>query len=238
MFTLLRFSIRAVIPLWKLTLLWMAELQGARPYHRARQPAFRRRWSFETAMRAGSAGRAFGAPFRRSTVKFGEISSGGMRLFHGLRGGTGHGHRNASNALDFQEFMLVPHGAPTLAEAIRSAAETFHTLKGLLRARGESTSVGDEGGYAPNLTHPRDALQLLMEAIVKAGYHPGADIALAMDPAASELYTDGSSYFRRAVYRRSRPPALSIFLPNWRTHSRSCRSKTALRKTTGTAGAS
>ena len=102
-----------------------------------------------------------------------------------------NGGAHAANALDFQEFMLVPQGAPTFADAVRFAAETFHVLKNLLRDRGHNTGVGDEGGYAPNLKHPREALQLLVEAIAKAGYVPGRDIALAMDPAASELYRDG-----------------------------------------------
>ncbi len=109
-----------------------------------------------------------------------------------------NGGAHAANALDFQEFMLVPHGAPTFKEAIRWAAETFHALKDLLRDRGENTGVGDEGGYAPNLTHPRDALQLLVDAIAKAGYRPGTDIALAMDPAASELCKDGRYAFPKS----------------------------------------
>ena len=115
-----------------------------------------------------------------------------------------NGGAHASNALDFQEFMLVPQGAPTFKEAIRWSAETFHVLKGLLRDRGESTSVGDEGGYAPNLTHPAAALELLVEAIAKAGYRSGRDIALAMDPAASELYRDG-----RYTFPKSGLPAIS-----------------------------
>jgi enolase len=115
-----------------------------------------------------------------------------------------NGGAHASNALDFQEFMLVPHGAPTFKEAIRWAAETFHALKGLLRDRGENTGVGDEGGYAPNLTHPSDALQLLVNAVAKAGYQSGRDIALAMDPAASELYRDG-----RYTFPKSGLPALT-----------------------------
>jgi enolase len=109
-----------------------------------------------------------------------------------------NGGAHASNALDFQEFMLVPHGAPTFKEAIRWSAETFHMLKRLLRDRGESTSVGDEGGYAPNLTHPQDAFQLLVDAIVKAAYRPGKDIALAMDPAVSDLYRDGRYMFPKS----------------------------------------
>jgi enolase len=115
-----------------------------------------------------------------------------------------NGGAHASNALDFQEFMLVPKGAPTFKEAIRWAAETFHVLKRVLRDRGESTGVGDEGGYAPNLTHAADALQLLMDAIAKAGYRPGTDIALAMDPATSELYRDG-----RYTFPKSGLPALT-----------------------------
>jgi enolase len=115
-----------------------------------------------------------------------------------------NGGAHASNALDFQEFMLVPQGAPTFKEAIRWSAETFHALKGLLRDRGENTGVGDEGGYAPNLTHPSDALQLLVSAIAKAGYRSATDIALAMDPAASELYRDG-----RYTFPKSGLPALT-----------------------------
>ena len=109
-----------------------------------------------------------------------------------------NGGAHAANALDFQEFMLVPQGAPTFADAVRFAAETFHVLKNLLRDRGHNTGVGDEGGYAPNLKHPREALQLLIEAIAKAGYVPGRDIALAMDPAASELYRDGHYVFPKS----------------------------------------
>jgi len=109
-----------------------------------------------------------------------------------------NGGVHATNALDFQEFMLVPAGAPTFKEAVRWAAETFHTLKGLLREQGESTGVGDEGGYAPNLRHPREALQLLVQAVSQAGYTPGKDISLAMDPASSELYRDGKYTFPKA----------------------------------------
>ena len=111
---------------------------------------------------------------------------------------------HASNALDFQEFMLVPHGAPTFKEAIRWSAETFHALKGLLRDRGESTGVGDEGGYAPNLTHPADARGCWSRLSRRLAIAPGKDIALAMDPAASELYRDG-----RYTFPKSGLPALT-----------------------------
>jgi len=109
-----------------------------------------------------------------------------------------NGGAHAANALDFQEFMLVPAGAPNLAEAIRWSAETFHALKKLLAQAGHVTSVGDEGGYAPNLTTPEEVLDLLMRAIEHGGYKPGRDISLSMDPATSELYHDGQYEFRKS----------------------------------------
>jgi enolase len=102
-----------------------------------------------------------------------------------------NGGAHANNAIDLQEFMLVPLGAPSFREALRYGAEVFHTLKKLIDARGMPTTVGDEGGFAPNLPSNESALQLLVEAIDKAGYTPGTDIALAMDCAASEFRKDG-----------------------------------------------
>jgi enolase len=107
-----------------------------------------------------------------------------------------NGGKHADNNLDIQEFMIVPHGAPTFREALRYAAETFHTLKKILKKRGLSTSVGDEGGYAPNLGSNEEALALLVEAISAAGYQPGKDISLAMDPAASEFYDAEKGVYR------------------------------------------
>jgi len=104
-----------------------------------------------------------------------------------------NGGAHAANALDFQEFMLVPLGAPTISEAIRTLAEIFHVLRGILKDAGHVTSVGDEGGYAPNVKHPEEALQLMVQAIEKAGYQPGRDVSLALDVAASELHK-GSEY--------------------------------------------
>jgi enolase len=109
-----------------------------------------------------------------------------------------NGGAHAANALDFQEFMLVPVGAPTMAEAVRWAAETFHALKSLLREAGHVTGVGDEGGYAPNLTAPEEALEMLLRAIQRAGYQPGRDIGLSMDPAASELFHHGRYEFAKS----------------------------------------
>jgi enolase len=101
-----------------------------------------------------------------------------------------NGGAHANNKIDLQEFMLVPLGAPTFREAVRYGAEVFHTLKKMIDARGMPTTVGDEGGFAPDLPSNEAALQLLVEAIDKAGYTPGTDIALALDCAASEFHRD------------------------------------------------
>ena len=95
---------------------------------------------------------------------------------------------HADNTVDFQEFMIMPVGAPTFAEALRWCCEVYHTLKGVLKSSGYSTGVGDEGGFAPNLKTNEEPLQLIMEAIEAAGYKPGTDFMLAMDPATTELY--------------------------------------------------
>ena len=102
-----------------------------------------------------------------------------------------NGGEHADNPIDIQEFMIMPVGAETLAEAVRWGAEVFHTLKKGLSAKGLSTSVGDEGGFAPNIGSTRDALDFIMQSIEKAGFTPGSDIALALDCAATEYFKDG-----------------------------------------------
>lgn len=102
-----------------------------------------------------------------------------------------NGGAHAANSVDIQEFMLVPAGAPSFREALRAGVEVYHALKAVLSGRGLSTNVGDEGGFAPNLSSNREALEILSEAIRNAGYQLGDDIALAMDVAASELYQGG-----------------------------------------------
>ncbi|MGH7429784.1 MAG: phosphopyruvate hydratase, partial [Candidatus Methylomirabilaceae bacterium] len=102
-----------------------------------------------------------------------------------------NGGAHADNRLDIQEFMIMPVGAQRFSDALRMAAEVFHTLKALLKKRGLSTAVGDEGGFAPDLRSNEDALGLIVQAIEEAGYRPGRDIALALDPAASEFYEKG-----------------------------------------------
>jgi enolase len=102
-----------------------------------------------------------------------------------------NGGVHADNTVDFQEFMIMPVGAENFAHALRMGAETFHTLKKVLKERGYNTSVGDEGGFAPSLKSNVEAVEVLLEAIEAAGYSPGHDICLALDPAASEMFQDG-----------------------------------------------
>jgi enolase len=102
-----------------------------------------------------------------------------------------NGGEHADNPIDFQEFMVMPVGAPTLAEAVRWGSEVFHTLKTRLHDAGHSTAVGDEGGFAPNLANTTDALDFIMASIEAAGYRPGEDVAIALDPASTEFFRDG-----------------------------------------------
>jgi enolase len=102
-----------------------------------------------------------------------------------------NGGRHADNNVDFQEFMIAPHNAPSFKESIRMGEEVFHTLKSLLAGKGYSTGVGDEGGFAPNLKSNEEAVEVIMEAITKAGYKPGEDISICLDPATSEMWKNG-----------------------------------------------
>jgi enolase len=106
-----------------------------------------------------------------------------------------NGGAHADNPLEFQEFMLAPAGRPTFAEALRAGAETYHALAGILKSRSLSVSVGDEGGFAPKITYPEDALDLMVQAIEAAGYQPGRDIFIALDPAASGFYQGHRYHF-------------------------------------------
>jgi enolase len=109
-----------------------------------------------------------------------------------------NGGQHAQNSLDFQEFMIVPHGAPCFREALRYGAETFHALKAVLHKRGHATSVGDEGGFAPGLKSTDQALDLIMEGIRAAGLRPGEQVAIALDPAASSFWQDGQYVFEKS----------------------------------------
>ncbi|MCL4850753.1 MAG: phosphopyruvate hydratase [Bryobacteraceae bacterium] len=111
-----------------------------------------------------------------------------------------NGGAHADNSVDVQEFMIAPHGAPRFSDALRMGAEVFHTLKGVLKQRGYSTSVGDEGGFAPNLKSNDEALEVVLEAITKAGYKPGEQIGIALDPASSEFYDKSKEKY---VFKKS-----------------------------------
>jgi enolase len=126
-----------------------------------------------------------------------------------------NGGAHATNNVDFQEFMLFPIGAPTFAEALRYGAETFHTLKKLLQKRGLVTAVGDEGGFAPNLKTNYEAVEVILEAIEQAGYNPGKQIAIALDPAASEFYDDGGYLFKKSDKSRKTPDEMVELYAAW-----------------------
>ena len=109
-----------------------------------------------------------------------------------------NGGAHADNNVDFQEFMIMPVGAKSFSEALRWGVEVFHTLKGVLKQRGYNTAVGDEGGFAPSLKSNVEAIEVVIEAIQRAGYKPGAQMAIALDPAASEFYQDGKYLFKKS----------------------------------------
>jgi enolase len=109
-----------------------------------------------------------------------------------------NGGAHADNNVDFQEFMVMPVGAESFSEALRWGVEVFHTLKGVLKKRGYNTSVGDEGGFAPSVKSNVEAIEVVLEAIQQAGYKPGEDISVALDPAVSELYQDGKYVFKKS----------------------------------------
>jgi enolase len=128
-----------------------------------------------------------------------------------------NGGAHADNSVDFQEFMISPHGADTFSNAIRMGAEVFHNLKSVLKGRGYSTAVGDEGGFAPNLKSNDEAIEVILEAIVKAGYKPGEQISISLDPAASEFYdtTKKKYVFKKSDKRELSSDEMIAFYANW-----------------------
>jgi enolase len=126
-----------------------------------------------------------------------------------------NGGKHSDNNVDFQEFMIVPVGAPSFAEALRAASETFHALKGLLLRKGYSTGVGDEGGFAPQLRSNEEAMELLDFAVGKAGYTIGKDIAINLDPAASEFFQDGYYVFGKSDKSRRTPSEMVTLWMEW-----------------------
>ncbi len=126
-----------------------------------------------------------------------------------------NGGAHADNNVDFQEFMIVPVGARTFSEALRTGAEIFHTLKSVLKKKGYATSVGDEGGFAPNLKSNEEAIETILEAITQAGFQAGENVLLALDPAASEFY-DGASYvFKKSDSRKLTSDEMVSYWKDW-----------------------
>src|SRR6202158_4738501 len=126
-----------------------------------------------------------------------------------------NGGAHADSTVDFQEFMAMPVGAPSFSEALRWGAETFHSLKSVLKKRGYSTAVGDEGGFAPSLKSNEEAIEVILEAITQAGYRPGQDIAIALDPASSEFFENGKYVFKKSDKSVKSSEEMVRFYANW-----------------------
>ena len=126
-----------------------------------------------------------------------------------------NGGAHADNNVDFQEFMVMPVGAPSFSESLRWGVEVFHTLKGVLKKRGYSTAVGDEGGFAPSVKSNVEAIDVVLEAIQSAGYKPGEEIAIALDPAVSELYQDGKYVFKKSDKSSKSSEEMVKFWAKW-----------------------
>jgi enolase len=126
-----------------------------------------------------------------------------------------NGGAHADNSVDVQEFMIAPFGATKFSEALRMGVETFHTLKSVLKKKGYSTAVGDEGGFAPNLKSNEEAIESVLEAITQAGYKPGVDIGVCLDPAASEFFIDGKYVFKKSDKSARTPEQMVEYWSNW-----------------------
>ncbi|CAH1001324.1 Enolase [Neolewinella maritima] len=128
-----------------------------------------------------------------------------------------NGGSHADNSIDFQEFMIIPLGADTFSESLRMGVETFHHLKKVLKSKGYSTNVGDEGGFAPNIKSNEEAIEIVLKSIESAGYKPGEDIMIAMDAAASEFYNaeEGVYHFHKSDGRKIEPAAMVDYWKSW-----------------------
>lgn len=146
-----------------------------------------------------------------------------------------NGGSHADNSVDLQEFMILPVGAPTFREAIRYGAEVFHNLAKVLKSKGLATTVGDEGGFAPNLSSNEEAIEVILEAIELAGYKAGEDIYLGMDAAASEYYKDGK-YVLDAEGKSLSSEEMTDFFVDWVENTRLSLLKMAWTKMIGMAG--
>ena len=161
---------------------------------------------------ARAAANATGVPLHRHLAKL--AGDSGLLLpvpmFNILNGGA-----HADNSVDFQEFMIAPVGAPTFREALRMGAEVYHALKGILKTKGYSTAIGDEGGFAPNLKANVEAIEVILAAIEKAGLKRGNDVVIALDPAASEFFEDGAYVLSKSDGSRLAPEQMVAFWEGW-----------------------
>ena len=150
----------------------------------------------------------------------------GMSLFHYIGGVNAsvlpvpsmniiNGGQHADNNVDFQEFMIAPHNSESFSEAIRMGIETFHTLKSVLKKKGYNTAVGDEGGFAPNLKSNEEAIEVILEAIEKAGYKPGKEISICLDPATSEMWDNGEYLFSKSDKSHKSPQEMVEHWIDW-----------------------
>ncbi len=126
-----------------------------------------------------------------------------------------NGGKHADNNVDFQEFMIAPHNAASFKESIRKGVEVFHTLKSILKKKGYSTGVGDEGGFAPNLKSNEEAVEVILEAIEKAGYKPGTDVSICLDPASSEMWENGKYKFFKSDQHLVEPAKMVELWKEW-----------------------
>jgi len=126
-----------------------------------------------------------------------------------------NGGKHADNTVDFQEFMIAPHNATSFKDSIRMGIETFHALKSVLKAKGYSTAVGDEGGFAPDLKSNVEAVELILDAIVKAGYRPSEEISICLDPATSEMWEDGKYVFFKSTKQAVEPDEMVKLWEEW-----------------------
>jgi enolase len=126
-----------------------------------------------------------------------------------------NGGRHADNNVDFQEFMIAPHSAPTYGESLRMGLEVFHSLKSVLKKKNLDTAVGDEGGFAPNLKSNEEAVESILEAITKAGYTPGKDVSLCLDPASSEMWDNGEYLFFKSTKKKVSSDEMIALWTDW-----------------------
>jgi enolase len=167
------------------------------------------------AILAVSMAAARAAAASQSTPLYRYLGGAGARVLPVPMMNVLNGGAHADNSVDVQEFMIAPFGAAKFSEALRMGVEVFHTLKGVLKKRGYSTAVGDEGGFAPNLKSNVEALELLLEAIAQAGYKAGEQVGICIDPAASEFYMDGKYVFKKSDKSQKTSEQMVAFWADW-----------------------